>query len=154
MRLGDGFNNFNSPKIDSKERTMKVKEVMTKKVDVIDSRSTIQAAAEKMKQTDVSDIPVILGKNIVGMITDRDIVTRVVAKGLNPKEVKVVDGMAESLFVCGEDQHIESAAKTMKENHVRRLLVMNSKRKLSGIISIEDLTGKLDAHKAGKILGA
>jgi CBS domain-containing protein len=131
---------------------MKVKEVMTQKVDVIDSHSTIQAAAEIMKQTDVSGIPVIFGENIVGMITDRDIVTRVVAKGLNPKTVKVVDGMTKGLFVCGEDQQIEKAAKTMKQNRLRRLVVMNKQRKLSGIICVEDLVGKFDTHKAGKIL--
>jgi predicted transcriptional regulator len=131
---------------------MKVKEVMTQKVEVIGSRNTIQSAAEKMKQADVSGMPVVFGENIVGMITDRDIVTRVVAKGLNPKKVKVVDGMTEGLFVCGEDQQIENAAKTMKENNLHRLVVMNRQRKMSGTISLEDLAGKLDAYRAGKIL--
>jgi len=132
---------------------MKVKEVMKRNVKVVESNSTIQEVAEIMKELDVRDMPVIAGKDIVGIITDRDIVVKVVANGMIPKEAKVVDGMKEGLFVCGEDDNIEDAARLLVRNEVRHLLVMNRQKSLAGIVSLEDMTLNLEPRMAGEILG-
>jgi CBS domain-containing protein len=132
---------------------MKVKEVMKRNVKVVESDSTIQEVAEIMKELDVRDIPVIAGKDIVGIITDRDIVVNVVANGMIPKEAKVVNGMTEDLFVCAEDDDIEEAARLLVRNEVRHLLVMNRQKSLAGIVSLEDMVLNLEHRTAGEILG-
>ncbi|MFO7557154.1 MAG: CBS domain-containing protein [Desulfobacterales bacterium] len=70
-----------------------------------------------------------------------------------PKKTKVVDGMKEGLFVCAEDDDIETAAKLMVRNEVRHLLVMNHHKSLAGIVSLEDMLPNLEPRMAGEILG-
>ena len=131
---------------------MKVKEIMEQDIEVINNNGTIQEAAEKMKELDVGYLPVVVGKDVVGIITDRDVVTRMVAKGMMPKEAKVVDGMTKELFGCAEDDDVETAAKSMGRNKVRRLVVMNSDRKLAGIVSLTNIALNLEPRVAGEIL--
>lgn len=132
---------------------MKVKEIMRRNVKVIESDLTIQEVAEIMNELDLKDMPVIAGKEIVGIITDRDIVIKVVARGMIPKETKVVHGMTEGLLVCAEDDNIEVAAKLMVSNDVQHLLVMNRQKSLAGIVSLEDMALNIDSRVAGEILG-
>lgn len=132
---------------------MKVKDIMTRNVKVVESDSTIQEVAEIMKELDVRDLPVIVDKDIVGIITDRDIVVKVVANGMIPKEAKVVEGMTKGLYVCAEDDNIEVAAKLMVKNEVRHLLVMNRYNSLAGIVSLEDMALNLEPRTASEILG-
>jgi CBS domain-containing protein len=106
-----------------------------------------------MKELEVRDLPVIMGKDIVGIITDRDIVVKVVANRMIPKEAKVVEGMTKGLYVCAEDDNIELAAKLMVKNEVRYLLVMNRYKSLAGIVSLEDMALNLEPRTASEILG-
>jgi predicted transcriptional regulator len=132
---------------------MKVKEIMKRIVKVIESDRTIQEVAEIMKELDVKDMPVIAGKDIVGIITDRDIVIKVVANGMTPNKTKVVDGMNRGLFVCAEDDNLEVAARLMVANDVQHLLVMNRQKSLAGVVSFEDMALNIDSRMAGEILG-
>lgn len=131
---------------------MKVKEIMTRNIEVLDSNTSIQEAAEKMKELDVGYMPVTVGKDVVGIITDRDVVVRVVAQGMIPEEARVVDGMTQELLACGEDDDIETAAKSMGKHKVRRLVVMDSDRKLAGVVSLRDMALNLEPQRAGKML--
>lgn len=132
---------------------MKVKEIMTRNAKVVESDTTIQDVAEIMKELNLRGMPVIEGKNIVGLITDRDIVVKVVANRLIPTEAKVIDVTTEGLIVCSEDDNIETASKLMVRNEVRHLLVMNRYKNLSGVVSLEDMALNLEPRKAGEILG-
>jgi len=131
---------------------MKVKEMMTRNIDVLDSNATIQEAAEKMKELDLGYMPVAVGKDVVGIITDRDIVTRVVAQGMISEEAMVIDGMTQELLACAEDDDIETTAKWMGKHKVRRLVIMDSDRKLAGVVSLQDMALNLEPQKAGKML--
>lgn len=132
---------------------MKVKEIMKRNVKVIESDRTVQEVAEIMKELDVKDMPVIAGKDIVGIITDRDIVIKVVANGMAPNKTKVFDGMNKGLFVCAEDDNLEVAARLMVANDVQHLLVMNRQKSLAGVVSFEDMALNIDSRLAGEILG-
>jgi CBS domain-containing protein len=125
---------------------------MTRNIEVLDSNNTIQEAAEKMKELDVGYMPVAVGKEVVGMITDRDVVVRVVSKGIIPEEARVIDGMSQELLACAEDDDIETAAKSMGKHKVRRLVVMDSDRNLAGVVSLRDMALNLDPQRAGKML--
>jgi predicted transcriptional regulator len=118
---------------------MKVKEVMQQEFIPIEGERSIQTAEKIMEQSGIDIMPVVMGKNIMGMITNRDINTNIFARGLDPKNAKISNGMTEKLFACGEDDRIETAARKMKRCRARHLLVMNRDRQLVGLVSIDDI---------------
>src|SRR5579884_1298560 len=86
-------------------------EVMTRGVETIHPSTTIEAAAEKMKVLNIGAIPVCDGNRLEGVLTDRDIVVRVVAEHRNPATVRASDAMSPGVIYCYEDQTIEDAAR-------------------------------------------
>jgi len=131
---------------------MKVNETMTKDIEFINSNSTLSKAAEKMKDLNVGDLPVVVDGDMVGMITDRDITIRAVAHGLDPKVAKVVDAMSEGVVACREDDDIETAVKLMSDYQIRRLAVKNAGGEMTGMISLGDLATRLDSNAAFEAL--
>lgn len=118
---------------------MRVSDVMTRNVECTRPEASLQEAAAKMKALDVGPLPVCENDRLVGMITDRDITIRAVAEGEDPKKVRVRDIMTPDILYCFEDQLVTEASEMMKENQVRRLVVMNRDKRLVGIVSLGDL---------------
>jgi CBS domain-containing protein len=135
---------------------MQVKEVMTRHVKCTHPDATLQEAAQKMKELDVGLLPVCgTTDRLVGMLSDRDITVRAVAEGQDPWTDMVRDVMTPNVIYCFEDQDVSEAAQLMKENQVRRVVVLNRDKRLVGIVSLGDLavdTG--DEHLAGSALEA
>ncbi|MGI6224834.1 MAG: CBS domain-containing protein [Peptococcales bacterium] len=118
---------------------MKLKDIMTNDVSSVSPKDPIIEAAKVMQQRNVGCIPVCDNNNEVkGILTDRDIVIRVVAEGRNPKDLDVSKVMSTELTLCGPDMNVEEAAEIMAEHQIRRLPVVQNK-KLIGIVSIGDL---------------
>jgi CBS domain-containing protein len=118
---------------------MKVMELMSPHVECTRPDASLQQAAETMKSLDVGSLPVCQEDQLVGMVTDRDIVVRSVCEGHDPEIDHVEDVMTPELVCCFEDQDVSEAAKLMKEKQVRRLPVLNRKKRLVGIVSLGDL---------------
>jgi CBS domain-containing protein len=134
---------------------MQVREVMTRDVECASPSASIQEAARKMRDLDVGPVPV-CGDNdrLVGMITDRDIVVRAIADGLDPKTTRIQDIMTPDVIYCFEDQDLEDATHLMKESQVRWLVVLNRDKQLTGIVSLGDLAVKTgDESLSGEALG-
>jgi CBS domain-containing protein len=124
---------------------MQVKEVMTQGVECVRPNETIAAAAQKMKDLDVGALPVCGDDDrLVGMITDRDITTRATAGCCDPGGTRVRDIMTPNIIYVFEDQDVTEAAQLMKENQIRRLVVLNRDKRLTGIVSLGDLA--VDTH--------
>src|SRR4051812_29838770 len=102
----------------------KISEVMTRDVRIASPSQTIREVAAAMAEGDVGSLPVGENDRLVGMITDRDIVLRAVAKGRDPK-TQVREVMTDRIQYCFEDDDIESVAENMAELGVRRLAVLN-----------------------------
>jgi CBS domain-containing protein len=135
---------------------MHVKEIMTRGVECTRPEATLQETAEKMRDLDIGPMPV-CGDNdrLLGMITDRDIAVRSVAEGQDPRNTRVKDIMTPHVVWCFEDQDVKEAARLMKENQVRRLLVLNRDKRLVGIVSLGDLAIETGDDKlAGSTLEA
>jgi CBS domain-containing protein len=133
---------------------MTVKDIMTRHVECVGPTDTLQDAARRMKDLDAGVIPV-LGDNhqVVGMLTDRDITIRATADGKDPKSTQVQDVMTEEVVWCFEEDGIERAADLMRDNQIRRLLVMNHAQRLVGIVSLGDLATETgDEDRAGDVL--
>jgi CBS domain-containing protein len=126
---------------------------MTRDVKVIAPTAAVQEAANLMKTLNVGAIPVCNGQRLEGMVTDRDIVLRVVAENRDPKTTRVREAMTTRAFYGYEDQDVEDAAKIMQEQQIRRLPVINREQQLVGIVSLGDLAVKSGAPDiAGKTL--
>jgi len=131
---------------------MKVKEIMTRDLAYVRHNQTITEAAEKMKRLKVGDLPVLAGEDAVGMVTDRDVVVRTVAHGLDPKVTHVIDAMTEGVISCKEDDPIQKAAQMMGKHQIRRLPVMNDQKEMTGMVSLGDLALNLDKDSVGQVL--
>jgi CBS domain-containing protein len=119
---------------------MKVKEIMTRDVDVVSPETTLRDAAELMHSLDVGVLPVCDTDRLVGVITDRDITVRATADGLDPFATQVGEIMSkDDLITCSEDEEVEEATQKMRDKQVRRLPVLNAEHHLVGILALGDV---------------
>lgn len=131
---------------------MKIAEVMSSDVQIVNPDDSIQTAARKMEDADVGFLPVGENDKLVGMITDRDLALRAVARGKDPKKTKVRDVMTEKVLYCSEDDDIADAAENMAELRVRRLPIVDARKRLVGVVSIGDIAFRHDPSTAGQTL--
>jgi CBS domain-containing protein len=132
---------------------MIVRDIMTRDVEVIHPDSVIQEAASKMKSLDVGSLPVCDNQRLLGVVTDRDIAIRAVAKGRDPSTTKVSEAMTPELIYCFEDEPVSEAAKLMERYQIRRLPILNREKHLVGIVSLGDLAVETTNEKlSGTVL--
>ena len=130
---------------------MKVSEVMTRDVRTIRPDQTAKEAAKFMLNEDAGSMPVSDGDRLIGMITDRDIAVRGVAKGYGP-ETPVRELMTGDIVCAREDDSIEEVAAKMSRAQVRRMPVVDSNERLCGIVSLGDLTRETRGEAAHQAL--
>ena len=130
---------------------MKVSEVMTREVQTVQPDQTAQEAARFMLSADAGSIPVTEGERLIGMITDRDITVRGIAKGHGP-DTPVRELMSDEVICAREDENVEDAATKMSEAQVRRLPVIDSDNRLCGIVSLGDLARESGDESAHQVL--
>ena len=133
----------------------KARDIMEADVDFVGADDTVEQAAKKMAQLDVGALPICNeDKRLEGMITDRDIAVKVVAKGKDPKKTKARDVADQpEVVTIGADDSIDEALKTMKDKKVRRLPVIDG-REVVGIISQGDVATNLPDDKVGDLVEA
>ena len=124
---------------------MKVKELMTRDVEFIHPNDSLQTAAQKMRDRDVGFLPVYEGDELVGVVTDRDIVIRGIVGGMNPEAIVGREMVTSPVIHCFDDQDVEDAARLMRQNQIRRLIVLDrNNNQLAGVISLGDLAGTVN----------
>jgi CBS domain-containing protein len=116
---------------------MQVGEVMSKNCRIIEADDSIQKAAHIMADDDVGILPVAENDRLIGMISDRDLVTRCLALGAD-SQTKVREAMTRSVKYCFEDADLDETLDNMAEIQVQRLPVMSREKRLVGIISLGD----------------
>jgi CBS domain-containing protein len=131
---------------------MKVAEAMTRDVRVSSPDQTIREAARAMAELDTGVMPVGENDRLVGMITDRDIAIRGVAEGKGP-DAPVREVMTPDVTYCFDDEDVRDVARTMAENQVRRLPVLNRDKRLVGIISLGDVAVMESPDAAAAAIG-
>ena len=131
---------------------MKVSDAMTSQVSIARPSDTVRQVAETMAKVDSGVVPVVDEGKVVGLVTDRDIVLRVVAEGRSfDSAVSEVMSDGEVLSVKEDDVLADATAK-MANNQVRRLVVLNDAGKLTGILSLGDVAKDYGAKHVGKTL--
>ena len=136
------------------DRLMSLEKVMTKQLEITDPEATINAAAKRMEIGDVGVLPVCDEKTkVIGMVTDRDLVIRVLAQDKDPKTTKIKEVMTKDIVICSVDCSLEEASHLMEEKKVRRLVVVNRDGAFLGIVSLGDLaTDSKEDGLAGEAL--
>ena len=117
---------------------MQVSEAMSSDVNIATPQQTIREAAQMMSEIDAGAIPVGENDRLVGMITDRDIAVRAVAAGKGP-DTPIREVMSTEVKYCFADDDLEEVAHNMADIKLRRLPVLNEKKRLVGIISLCDI---------------
>jgi CBS domain-containing protein len=128
-----------------------VKDVMTPKPMSVQSGEMVVEAARRMLSQDVGSLPVVDGKQLVGMVTDRDLVLQVVAKDLDPNKVPVSDVCTERPITAQPDEPLEEALARMAARRLRRLPVMTN-GELVGIISQADVARAARPESTGRLV--
>lgn len=121
---------------------MHVKDIMSKNPDALSEEMTLKQAAEEMQKHDFGFLPVKHDGQIIGVVTDRDLVIRALAKGQDPTKTKLKEAMTKKILFCHEEDDLKKAAQIMCDKQVNRLAVYNNQEQLTGVISIGDIARK------------
>jgi CBS domain-containing protein len=135
----------------NKGTDMHLKEIMTSPVETIAPDASLADAARKMLALEIGLLPVSMGQKIVGIVSDRDITIRAVAKGLDPDRTEVQQIMTQDVFSCQGGSDVMDACGLMEEKQVRRLLVMDADAPI-GIVSLGDIALHLRREQSGDVL--
>lgn len=125
---------------------MQVRDIMTQKVDCATPDTDLRDVARMMADDDVGAIPVIESRESnkpVGIVTDRDITTRCIAKGHNPLEKKVRDCMSKSIQTVRPEMELDQCLMLMEQKQIRRAPVIDKQGQICGIVSQADIALKL-----------
>lgn len=134
----------------------KCRDIMTKDPFCCLETDTAAQAARLMKRHDVGILPVVenrTGKKLLGVVTDRDLTLKVVAKGLDPSEVAVKAVMSKPAIQCSPDEGYEKALELMEVRQIRRVMVTDSSGRVVGVIAESDVALRLhDMQKTGEVV--
>jgi CBS domain-containing protein len=124
-----------------------IREVMTENPTSVEAGATLKEAAELMAREDIGNVLVVENGEVQGIVTDRDIVVRGIAKGENPEDTSVREVASTDVEVLSPDDSIEDAIKKMEEKDIRRLPVVEDGKPV-GIVSLGDLAKAKDEDSA------
>jgi CBS domain-containing protein len=114
-------------------------DIMTKDVTSTSPRTGVREAADKMDDENVGSLPVVENGRLIGIVTDRDIVCRVVAEGRDSQATPVSAAMSEDIVTCRPDESALEAIRKMGEHQIRRIPVCDTNGRLRGIIALADV---------------
>jgi CBS domain-containing protein len=129
-----------------------VTDIMSANPCAIDADKPVAYAAQMMKQEDVGLAPIVEGDRLVGALTDRDIVTRVVAEGKDPQSVKVRDVASTDLVTIDPQEDLDEALRLMASYQVRRLPVVEEDGRLVGVLAQADVAREANDKKTGQLV--
>ena len=134
----------------------KCKDIMTKDLVTATSENTVVEVARLMKTEDIGPVLIVdneQSKTLVGILTDRDIVLKVIAETKDAKATRVGEVMSKKLVTCRADDNVDVAMKAMAQYQLRRIPVVEENMRLVGIISQADLATRVnEPEKTGEMV--
>lgn len=119
----------------------RIRDIMTTELETAEPDTTLEEIATLMRDEDVGSIPIVEDGELVGIVTDRDIVVRAIAEGREPSDTTAEEVLSEDLVTVTAEMEVERAARLMADRQVRRLPVVEGK-KLLGMVSLGDIAVK------------
>src|SRR5262245_47465203 len=132
---------------------MKVKEVMHKDAEWVTPQTALADVARRMRDLDIGAVPVGENDRLIGMVTDRDIACRAVANGQDWARLTARDVMSKGIFYCNDTEELEDALRIMEQKKVRRLPVINEKKRMVGMLSLGDMSHAASHGLLGGVRG-
>jgi CBS domain-containing protein len=130
--------------------TRTIRELMTDGPRTATPDDDVATAARRMRDEDAGALPVVEGERLVGMLTDRDVVVRVVAEGRDPASTRVGEVASRRLVTIDPQQDADEALRLMAQHQVRRLPVVEEDGKLVGVVAQADMAREADPTSVGE----
>jgi len=130
----------------------KVQEVMTGRPRCVSPETLVAEAAQLMASEDVGALPVLDGEQLSGMITDRDIVIRAIAKGKDPRGMPVREVSTREVVTVGPEEDLSEALRLMASHQVRRLPVVDAGNRLIGVVAQADVALEAKEKAVGEMV--
>jgi CBS domain-containing protein len=130
----------------------KVRDVMSERPRGVSPDTSVQEVAEVMEHEDVGSVPVLEGDRLTGIVTDRDIAVRAVAKGKDPKGMPVREITTRELVTVGPDEDLSEALKLMATYQVRRIPVVDEDARLVGVVAQADVALEAKEKAVGEMV--
>ena len=131
-----------------------VSAAMHKGAEWVGPQTPITEIAKRMRELDVGSIPVGEDDRLIGMVTDRDIICRGIAEGRDAKKLTARDVMTSGIIYCRDHDSIDEALKIMESKKIRRLPVIDDKKRLVGMLSFGDISHAAQPKQAGELMAA
>jgi CBS domain-containing protein len=128
--------------------TQRVSDVMTSAPVTVEPQTSVAVVARMMRDEDIGTVLVTEGERLRGLVSDRDLVVRAMAKGGDPNNTTVADACSEDLVTVGPDDDVRRAVELMREHSVRRMPVVDEGQHTVGIVSLGDLAIERDPESA------
>lgn len=133
---------------------MKVNEVMHSPAEWVGAETLVSEVAARMAKADIGAIPVGRNDRLIGMITDRDLALRVIAEKRDPQTTRAEEVMSPGIIFCNTEETVEDAIHLMDQKKIRRLPVLNDKKRLVGMLSLGDVAHGTGLQLAGELARA
>jgi len=129
-----------------------IRDVMTENPCAIDADKSVGYAAKMMRDEDVGVAPIVEGDKLIGVLTDRDIATRVVAEGKDPQQTTVREVASKNVVTVDPQQELDEALRLMAQHQVRRLPVVEEDGRLVGVVAQADVAREADPERTGEVV--
>jgi CBS domain-containing protein len=133
---------------------MKVKDAMHKGVEWVAPDTPVGEIARRMRDKDIGAVPVGENDRLVGMVTDRDIACRAVAAGRDVSKTSARDVMTKGIVYCRDTEDLDDALRIMEQKKLRRLPVINEKKRMVGMLSLGDIAHSATHELTGEVVSA
>ena len=133
---------------------MKVKDAMHKGVEWVGPDTPVSEVAKRMRDKDIGAIPVGENDRLVGMVTDRDIACRAVANGKDLSKTSARDVMTKGIGYCRDSEELDDALRIMEQRKLRRLPVINDRKRMVGMLSLGDVAHSATHELTGEVVSA
>ena len=127
---------------------------MHKGAEWVESTTLVPALAKKMRDLDIGAIPVGANDRLIGMVTDRDLAIRAIPDGKDLTKLTARDVMTKNIVYCRDTEEVEDAVRIMEQKQIRRLPVLDEKKRLVGMLSLGDVAHCTSHDIAGETITA
>lgn len=128
--------------------TQHVRDIMTSAPVTVEPQASVAAVARIMRDRDIGDVLVTEGDHLRGLVTDRDLVVRLISEGVDPEQTTVIGACSEDLVTVRPDEDLDHVVQLMREHSVRRIPVVDEEEHPVGIVSLADLAMERDPRSA------
>lgn len=133
---------------------MKVKDAMHRNATWVHAEMPLPEVAAKMRNQDIGALPVGENDRLIGMVTDRDIAIRGFDSGRDPTKLKARDVMSKGIVYCRDAEELDDAIRIMESKQIRRLPVLDDKKRIVGMLSLGDVAHAASRQLVGETVAA